>query len=50
MIVVVSVIVAFLSGMEVKRRILMNLAITAAAVLLTDLIGVVTKALWGISA
>jgi VIT1/CCC1 family predicted Fe2+/Mn2+ transporter len=47
--VAVSVIVAFLSGMDVKRRIEMNLGITAAAVVVTYVIGIVAKALWGIS-
>jgi VIT1/CCC1 family predicted Fe2+/Mn2+ transporter len=50
MILLVSVIVAFLSGMDVKRRALMNLGITAAAVVITYAIGTVTKAIWGIAA
>lgn len=48
-IVGVSTILAFLSGMEVGRRILTNLAIIAAAVGVTYGIGILTRALWGIS-
>lgn len=48
-VLVAGLTVAFLSGMAVKRRILMNLAITAAAVVFTYLIGIVTKAVWGIA-
>ena len=49
MIVVVSVILAFLSGMDVKRRVVTNLVIIAAAVGITFAIGLVTKLVWGIS-
>jgi VIT1/CCC1 family predicted Fe2+/Mn2+ transporter len=49
MIVVVSTLLAFLSGMNVRRRIAMNLVIIAAAVVVTYLIGILTRALWGIS-
>jgi VIT1/CCC1 family predicted Fe2+/Mn2+ transporter len=48
MIVLVSMILAFLSGMDVRRRILMNLVIIGAAVAITYLIGSVTRTLWGI--
>jgi vacuolar iron transporter family protein len=48
-IVIVSAILAFLSGMNVKRRILLNLAILAAAVAISDLIGLVAQSVWGIS-
>jgi vacuolar iron transporter family protein len=48
-IVIVSAILAFLSGMNVKRRILMNLAIIAAAVAVSYLIGRVAQSVWGIS-
>jgi VIT1/CCC1 family predicted Fe2+/Mn2+ transporter len=48
-IVLVSAILAFLSGMNVKRRILMNLAIMAAAVAISYLIGLVAQSVWGIS-
>jgi VIT1/CCC1 family predicted Fe2+/Mn2+ transporter len=49
MIVVVSMLLAFLSGMDVKRRIMTNLVIIAAAVSITYLIGKAVNALWGIS-
>jgi len=48
-IVVVSAIVAFLSGMDVRRRIGLNLVITAMAVVVTYSIGLVAKAAWGVS-
>jgi vacuolar iron transporter family protein len=47
--ILVSTLLAFLSGMDIKRRILMNLAIIALAVSVTYLIGMVAKQLWGIS-
>ena len=49
LIVVVSVILAFLSGMEMKRRVVTNLVIIAAAVGITFAIGLVTKVVWGVS-
>jgi VIT1/CCC1 family predicted Fe2+/Mn2+ transporter len=49
MIVVVSGLVAFLSGMDVRRRIATNVLITALAVLVTYAIGLATKALFGIA-
>ena len=49
-IIVVSMILAYLSGMDVRRRITMNLVIVAAAAGITYLIGVVTRRLWGIGA
>jgi VIT1/CCC1 family predicted Fe2+/Mn2+ transporter len=49
MIGLVSVVLAFLSGMRMRRRVLMNLAIIAAAVSATYLIGRVANSLWGIS-
>jgi VIT1/CCC1 family predicted Fe2+/Mn2+ transporter len=49
MIVVVSMLLAFLSGMNVRRRILTNLVIIAAAVGITYLIGRAVNLLWGIS-
>jgi vacuolar iron transporter family protein len=49
LIVIVSIIVAFLSGMSIKRRVLTNLLITAAAVGISFAIGVVTKLVWGVS-
>src|SRR5262249_20288282 len=42
LIVVVSTVLAFLSGMDVKRRILVNLVIIAAAVGVTYAIGLLT--------
>jgi VIT1/CCC1 family predicted Fe2+/Mn2+ transporter len=50
MIVVVSLVLAFLSGMAIKKRVLTNLVIVAAAVAVTYGIGTLVKALWGISA
>ena len=47
-IVLVSTILAFLSGMDVKRRILMNLGVIAATVAISYLIGLVAKSVWGI--
>lgn len=46
---IVSAILAFLSGMNVKRRILLNLAIMAAAVAISYLIGLVAQSVWGVS-
>jgi vacuolar iron transporter family protein len=48
MIVAVSTLLSFLSGMNVRRRILMNLAIIAAAVGVTYAIGGLTRR-WGIA-
>ena len=48
-IVAVSVILAFLSGMEIRRRVVLNLVIIAATVGITYLIGTITKAVWGIA-
>ena len=49
LIVVVSVILAFLSGMEITRRVATNLVIIAAAVGITFFIGLLAKRLLGIS-
>ncbi|MGQ0810051.1 MAG: VIT1/CCC1 transporter family protein [Nitrospiraceae bacterium] len=49
MIVLVSALLAFLSGMEVKKRILLNLVIITAAVTITYAIGIVARQMWGIS-
>lgn len=49
MIILVSMLLAFLSGMDVRRRVLMNLVIITAAVTVTYLIGVATRAIWGIA-
>ncbi len=48
-IIVISAILAFLSGMNVRRRIAMNLVIITAAVTITYAIGTAAKTLWGIS-
>ncbi len=48
-IIAVSALLAFLSGMNLKRRLLINLVIIVAAVGVTYAIGVATKALFGIS-
>src|SRR6185369_11496744 len=45
----VSALLAFLSGMDVKRRMLMNIVIVAAAVVVTYAIGVLTKTAFGIA-
>ena len=45
----VSTILAFLSGMDVKRRILVNLITIAVAVGFTYAIGLLAKAIFGIS-
>jgi VIT1/CCC1 family predicted Fe2+/Mn2+ transporter len=49
MIVVVSALVAFLSGMDLRRRVATNVMITALAVLVTYAIGLAAKALFGVS-
>jgi vacuolar iron transporter family protein len=48
-IIVVSMLLAFLSGMDVRRRIVTNVVIIAAAVGITYAIGIVMKAAFGIS-
>jgi VIT1/CCC1 family predicted Fe2+/Mn2+ transporter len=47
-VVFVSMILAFLSGMDVRRRIAINVVLVAAAVGITYLIGILTRALFGI--
>ncbi len=49
MIILVSTILAFLSGMDIRKRILTNLVIIAAAVGVTYSIGLLAKTLWGVS-
>jgi VIT1/CCC1 family predicted Fe2+/Mn2+ transporter len=49
MVIVVSTILSFLSGMDVMRRILLNLMIIALAVSVSYGIGVFAKRLWGIA-
>ena len=46
---VVSLALAFLSGMEIRKRVVMNLVIVAAAVGVTYLIGLLAKTIWGIA-
>ena len=48
-IIAVSAVVAFLSGMDVHRRILMNVLVTGIAVAVTYAIGLLAKAVWGIA-
>jgi vacuolar iron transporter family protein len=49
MVVFVSIILSFLSGMDMSRRIFLNLVILAIAVGVTYGIGVFAKSLWGIA-
>ncbi|MCC6139454.1 MAG: VIT1/CCC1 transporter family protein [Nitrospira sp.] len=49
MVVLVSTILSFLSGMDIKRRIMLNLAIIAVAVSISYGIGIVAKNYWGIA-
>jgi predicted membrane protein (TIGR00267 family) len=49
MIVIVSAIVAFISGMDVRRRILLNVVITGLAVVVTYTLGLLTKRLLGVA-
>jgi vacuolar iron transporter family protein len=49
-IIVVSTVLAFLSGMDIKRRILTNLVIVAGAVAVTYGLGILMRQLWGVSA
>jgi vacuolar iron transporter family protein len=49
LIIVVSMVLAFLSGMDVWRRVLTNLIVIGVAVAITFAIGVATKRLWGVS-
>lgn len=45
----VSLALAFLSGMSMARRVGLNLALLAAAVVVTYLIGTAARALWGVA-
>jgi len=49
MVIVVSTILSFLSGMDVKRRIMLNLVIITVAVSVSYAIGLAAKQIWGIS-
>jgi VIT1/CCC1 family predicted Fe2+/Mn2+ transporter len=44
----VSLVLAFLSGMSMARRVGLNLALLGAAVVVTYLIGTAARALWGV--
>ena len=48
MILLVSMIVAFLSGMDVKKRMGANLIIITAAVVITYSIGILVRRVWGV--
>ena len=48
-VVLVSTLLAFLSGMDVGKRIALNLVIITIAVGVTYLIGTLAKQLWGIT-
>ncbi len=49
MVIAVSTVLSFLSGMDIKRRIALNLIILALAVCVTYGIGLLAKQVWGIS-
>jgi predicted membrane protein (TIGR00267 family) len=49
MIILVSFVLAFLSGMRIRKRILINLVIITAAVGVTYGIGLIAKNVWGIN-
>ena len=49
MILLVSMIVAFLSGMDVKKRMGANLIIITAAVAITYSIGILVRRVWGVA-
>lgn len=49
MVILVSTVLSFLSGMDVKRRILLNLAILTVAVSVSYAIGLAAKQFWGIA-
>jgi len=49
MVVLVSTILSFLSGMDIRRRILLNLVIITVAVSISYGIGIVAKNYWGIA-
>ena len=49
LIIIVSVILAFLSGMDIRWRVMTNLVIIGGAVGITFTIGLVTKLMWGVS-
>lgn len=48
-IVLVSAVLAFLTGMDLRRRVLLNVVIIAAAVGVTSAIGLLARRFWGIN-
>lgn len=48
LIIVVSAMLAFLSGMDIKKRVFLNVGIIAAAVGITYTIGLIARNIWGI--
>ena len=49
MVIVVSTLLAFLSGMDIRKRVLLNLVIISGAVVITYGIGLLARQFWGIS-
>jgi vacuolar iron transporter family protein len=49
LLVLVSAILAFLSGMDVRKRVLTNLLILSAAVGVSYAIGTLVRSLWGVN-
>jgi len=49
MVILVSTVLSFLSGMDVKRRIVLNLVIITVAVSVSYAIGLAAKQIWGIA-
>jgi len=49
MVVLVSTILSFLSGMDITRRIVLNLVIITLAVSVSYAIGLAAKHIWGIA-
>jgi VIT1/CCC1 family predicted Fe2+/Mn2+ transporter len=49
MIIIVSYILSFISGMDIKKRIMMNLGIIFAAIIITSSIGFLIKEAFGVS-
>ncbi|TSC78539.1 MAG: hypothetical protein G01um101433_204 [Parcubacteria group bacterium Gr01-1014_33] len=47
-IILISLVLSFLSGMDIGRRILLNLLIIAGAVVITYAIGIITRQIWGV--
>ena len=49
MVILVSTVLSFLSGMDVQRRIVLNLVIITVAVSVSYAIGLAAKQIWGIA-